>query len=228
MKIALVDDDPRALAQLEQYLTEQLGRETEMPTTAAGKRCWRTGGPAPSSWWCWISTWSAPQAWRWPGGCGPETDRCGWPSPPPATTSPARAMRWGPGLSPRKPFRPEGVRAMLERLDLEALERSRRLRLPDGSQVGAAEHPLRRLRRPPGGACTARMGTGPCGSSFAAVEPLLCAYPCFCGICRGVVVNFHQVAGRQEDVFLLKDGHPPAHQPPEVTGGAGGILRLPL
>lgn len=29
----------------------------------------------------------------------------------------------------RKPFRPEGVRAMLERLDLEALERSRRLRL---------------------------------------------------------------------------------------------------
>ena len=27
MKIALVDDDPRALAQLEQYLTEQLGRE---------------------------------------------------------------------------------------------------------------------------------------------------------------------------------------------------------
>ena len=35
---------------------------------------------------------------------------------------------------------------------------------------------------------------------------LLCAYPCFCGICRGVVVNFHEVAGRQEDVFLLKDG----------------------
>lgn len=43
-------------------------------------------------------------------------------------------------------------------------------------------------------------------TSFAAVEPLLCAYPCFCGICRGVVVNFHEVAGRQEDVFLLKDG----------------------
>ena len=42
-------------------------------------------------------------------------------------------------------------------------------------------------------------------TSFAAVEPLLCAYPCFCGICRGVVVNFHEVAGRQEDVFLLKD-----------------------
>ena len=43
-------------------------------------------------------------------------------------------------------------------------------------------------------------------TSFAAVEPLLCAYPCFCGICRGVVVNFHEVAGRQEDVFLLEDG----------------------
>ena len=44
------------------------------------------------------------------------------------------------------------------------------------------------------------------GGKIAAVEPLLCAYPCFCGICRGVVVNFHEVAGRQEDVFLLKDG----------------------
>ena len=44
------------------------------------------------------------------------------------------------------------------------------------------------------------------GGVIAAVEPLLCAYPCFCGICRGVVVNFHEVAGRQEDVFLLKDG----------------------
>ena len=34
MKIALVDDDPRALAQLEQYLTEQLGRETEISPLA--------------------------------------------------------------------------------------------------------------------------------------------------------------------------------------------------
>ena len=37
MKIALVDDDPRALAQLEQYLTEQLGRETEISHYGSGE-----------------------------------------------------------------------------------------------------------------------------------------------------------------------------------------------
>ena len=105
----------------------------------------------------------------------------------------------------RKPFRPEGVRAMLERLDLEALERSRRLRLPDGSQVV-----LRSIRYAASDGHRVTLhckdGDRTLRTSFAAVEPLLCAYPCFCGICRGVVVNFHEVAGRQEDVFLLKDG----------------------
>ena len=52
MKIALVDDDPRALAQLEQYLTEQLGRETEISRYGSGEALladWRPrhgGGPA--------------------------------------------------------------------------------------------------------------------------------------------------------------------------------------
>ena len=105
----------------------------------------------------------------------------------------------------RKPFRPEGVRAMLERLDLEALERSRRLRLPDGSQVV-----LRSIRYAASDGHRVTLhckdGDRTLRTSFAAVEPLLCAYPSFCGICRGVVVNFHEVAGRQEDVFLLKDG----------------------
>ena len=97
------------------------------------------------------------------------------------------------------------VRAMLERLDLEALERSRRLRLPDGSQVV-----LRSIRYAASDGHRVTLhckdGDRTLRTSFAAVEPLLCAYPCFCGICRGVVVNFHEVAGRQEDVFLLKDG----------------------
>ena len=46
MKIALVDDDPRALAQLEQYLTEQLGRETEISRYGSGEALladWRPG-----------------------------------------------------------------------------------------------------------------------------------------------------------------------------------------
>ena len=91
------------------------------------------------------------------------------------------------------------------KLDLEALERSRRLRLPDGSQVV-----LRSIRYAASDGHRVTLhckdGDRTLRTSFAAVEPLLCAYPCFCGICRGVVVNFHEVAGRQEDVFLLKDG----------------------
>ena len=62
------------------------------------------------------------------------------------------------------------------------------------------------LGQPSEPATKADIQVGTLRTSFAAVEPLLCAYPCFCGICRGVVVNFHEVAGRQEDVFLLKDG----------------------
>lgn len=78
----------------------------------------------------------------------------------------------------RKPFRPEGVRAMLERLDLEALERSRRLRLPDGSQVV-----LRSIRYAASDGHRVTLhckdGDRTLRTSFAAVEPLLCAYPCF-------------------------------------------------
>lgn len=127
----------------------------------------------------------------------------------------------------RKPFRPEGVRAMLERLDLEALERSRRLRLPDGSQVV-----LRSIRYAASDGHRVTLhckdGDRTLRTSFAAVEPLLCAYPCFCGICRGVVVNFHEVARPAGGRVPAEGRHPSAHQPLEVTGGAGGILRLPL
>lgn len=181
MKIALVDDDPRALAQLEQYLTEQLGRETEISRYGSGEALladWRPGAFELVVLDIYMG-----------GATGMEVARRlragdGQVRLAFATSSndfASESYEVGACYYLRKPFRPEGVRAMLERLDLEALERSRRLRLPDGSQVV--------LR-----------------TSFAAVEPLLCAYPCFCGICRGVVVNFHEVAGRQEDVFLLKDG----------------------
>lgn len=127
----------------------------------------------------------------------------------------------------RKPFRPEGVRAMLERLDLEALERSRRLRLRTAVRwcCGASATP------PPDGhrvTLHCKDGDRTLRTSFAAVEPLLCAYPCFCGICRGVVVNFHEVARPAGGRVPAEGRHPSAHQPPEVTGGAGGILRLPL
>ena len=205
MKIALVDDDPRALAQLEQYLTEQLGRETEISRYGSGEALladWRPGAFELVVLDIYMG-----------GATGMEVARRlragdGQVRLAFATSSndfASESYEVGACYYLRKPFRPEGVRAMLERLDLEALERSRRLRLPDGSQVV-----LRSIRYAASDGHRVTLhckdGDRTLRTSFAAVEPLLCAYPCFCGICRGVVVNFHEVAGRQEDVFLLKDG----------------------
>ena len=114
-------------------------------------------------------------------------------------------MRWGPATICESPSGRRESGPCWSGWILEALERSRRLRLPDGSQVV-----LRSIRYAASDGHRVTLhckdGDRTLRTSFAAVEPLLCAYPCFCGICRGVVVNFHEVAGRQEDVFLLKDG----------------------
>ena len=189
MKIALVDDDPRALAQLEQYLTEQLGRETEISHYGSGEALladWRPGAFELVVLDIYMG-----------GATGMEVARRlraddGQVRLAFATSSndfASESYEVGACYYLRKPFRPEGVRAMLERLDLEAL-RSIRYAASDGHRV----------------TLHCKDGDRTLRTSFAAVEPLLCAYPCFCGICRGVVVNFHEVAGRQEDVFLLKDG----------------------
>ena len=192
-------------AQLEQYLTEQLGRETEISHYGSGEALladWRPGAFELVVLDIYMG-----------GATGMEVARRlraddGQVRLAFATSSndfASESYEVGACYYLRKPFRPEGVRAMLERLDLEALERSRRLRLPDGSQVV-----LRSIRYAASDGHRVTLhckdGDRTLRTSFAAVEPLLCAYPCFCGICRGVVVNFHEVAGRQEDVFLLKDG----------------------
>ena len=191
MKIALVDDDPRALAQLEQYLTEQLGRETEISHYGSGEALladWRPGAFELVVLDIYMG-----------GATGMEVARRlragdGQVRLAFATSSndfASESYEVGACYYLRKPFRPEGVRAMLERLDLEALERSRRLRLPDGSQVV-----LRSIRYAASDGHRVTLhckdGDRTLRTSFAAVEPLLCAYPCFCGICRGVVVNFHE------------------------------------
>ena len=132
MKIALVDDDPRALAQLEQYLTEQLGRETEISHYGSGEALladWRPGAFELVVLDIYMG-----------GATGMEVARRlragdGQVRLAFATSSndfASESYEVGACYYLRKPFRPEGVRAMLERLDLEALERSRRLRLPDG------------------------------------------------------------------------------------------------
>ena len=227
MKIALVDDDPRALAQLEQYLTEQLGRETEIfplrqRGSAAGglaARRLRAGGAG----------YLHGRRHRHGGGpaarAGDGQVRLAF-----ATSSndfASESYEVGACYYLRKPFRPEGVRAMLERLDLEALERSRRLRLPDGSQVVPRSI---RYAASDGHRVTLhckRWGPYPAdllcrrGAAAVRLSVLLRHLPGRGGeLPRG---------GRPAGGRVPAEGrHPSAHQPPEVTGGAGGILRLPL
>ena len=123
MKIALVDDDPRALAQLEQYLTEQLGRETEISRYGSGEALladWRPGAFELVVLDIYMG-----------GATGMEVARRlraddGQVRLAFATSSndfASESYEVGACYYLRKPFRPEGVRAMLERLDLEALER---------------------------------------------------------------------------------------------------------
>ena len=222
MKIALVDDDPRALAQLEQYLTEQLGRETEISHYGSGEALladWRPGAFELVVLDIYMG-----------GATGMEVARRlragdGQVRLAFATSSndfASESYEVGACYYLRKPFRPEGVRAMLERLDLEALERSRRLRLPDGSQVV-----LRSIRYAASDAALQGWGPYPAdllcrrGAAAVRLSVLLRHLPGRGGeLPRG---------GRPAGGRVPAEGwHPSAHQPPEVTGGAGGILRLPL
>lgn len=106
----------------------------------------------------------------------------------------------------RKPFGTDRVRAMLGRLDLPELERSRTVTLPDGTAVV--------LRDILYADCAAHKVTLHCtgGRSlvlrapFSAIEPLLCAHPFFFSPCKGVVVNFYAVTAQTGDAFTLSDG----------------------
>lgn len=105
-----------------------------------------------------------------------------------------------------KPFGPDRVQAMLDRLDLAEMERLRTVILPDGATVALrsilyadyAAHCVTLHRQ--GGQCTV------CRASFAQVEALLCAYPYFFSPSKGIVVNFYEVAAQKGDTFQMSDG----------------------
>ena len=229
MKIALVDDDPRALAQLEQYLTEQLGRETEISHYGSGEALladWRPGAFELVVLDIYMG-----------GATGMEVARRlraddGQVRLAFATSSndfASESYEVGACYYLRKPFRPEGVRAMLERLGLGALggPPPRRNTAAGRQSGGAAEHPLRRLRRPPGDAALQGWGPYPadllccCGAAAVCLSVLLRHLP---GRGGKLPRGGWPAGGR----VPAEGRHPSAHQPPEVTGGAGGILRLPL
>mgnify|MGYP004459580049 CR=1 FL=1 len=106
----------------------------------------------------------------------------------------------------RKPFGIDRVKAMLDRLDLEEIEKMRAVKLPDGTStvlrniiyVDFALHRVT-LHCKDGKNVAVR-------SNFSEVEPLLCAYPYFFSPTKGVIVNFYEVEAQNGDTFKMRDG----------------------
>lgn len=106
----------------------------------------------------------------------------------------------------RKPFSRERVAAMLDRLELTELERSRSLTLPNGvsvvlrniSYVDFSAHRVV-LHSRQGGTTVVRV-------PFSQMESLLCAYPYFFCPTKGMIVNFYEVAAQNGNAFALRDG----------------------
>lgn len=105
-----------------------------------------------------------------------------------------------------KPFQKEQVKIMLDRLDMEEVEQLRSVTLPDGQTVvlrrviyaDFAAHCVT-VHNKDDQNITARI-------PFAEVEPLFCGYSYFCSPCKGVLVNFYEVAARQGDTFVMSNG----------------------
>lgn len=102
-----------------------------------------------------------------------------------------------------KPFTRAGVKAMLDRLDLAALEKLRTAKLPDGTEIV--------LRSIIYADCAAHRVQLHCKQQkiltlrapFAEIEQLLCAYPYFFSPTKGVIINFYEVTARTGNLFTL-------------------------
>ena len=105
----------------------------------------------------------------------------------------------------RKPYSEESFSAMLDRLDLEKMELSRSVRLPDNQSIvlrnviyaDFASHCVT-FHNKLGENIVSRV-------SFADVEPLLCANSYFCSPSKGVIVNFYEVVAQNDNVFVMSD-----------------------
>ena len=105
-----------------------------------------------------------------------------------------------------KPFGCDRVKAMLDRLNLDEIEKIRTVKLPDGTSavlrniiyVDVASHRVT-LHCKHNKNVIVR-------SSFSEIEPLLCAYPYFFSPTKGVLVNFYEVTAQNESTFKMCDG----------------------
>ena len=106
----------------------------------------------------------------------------------------------------RKPFTRESVGKMLDRLNLEEMDRVRTICLPDGQMIVLRDiiyidvdsHRLT-IHSKKAGDYVTRL-------PFGEMEKLLEGYPYFYSPSRGVVVNFYEVSDQKEDVFVMSDG----------------------
>ena len=206
MKIAIVDDDPRALAQMRTLLGELLSSAGEITEYGSGTELLRE--------------WSAGSFdliildifMGEPTGMETarrirETDRevrivfCTSSNEFASESYEVDACYYL-----HKPIDRERVRAMLDRLNLSELERLRTVTLPDGGSVvlrsiiyaDCASHRVTlRCRR--GETVTVR-------ASFSELEALLRGYPYLYSPCKGVIVNFYEIKSQSTDTFTLSDG----------------------
>ena len=106
----------------------------------------------------------------------------------------------------KKPFAEEQFKSMLDRLNIEEIELSRAVVLPDGQKLilrnviyaDFASHCVT-FHNKRGGNIVSRI-------NFAEIEPLLCSNSYFYSPSKGVIVNFYEVAAQHDGVFLLTDG----------------------
>ena len=105
-----------------------------------------------------------------------------------------------------KPFGYDRVKAMIDRIDLAEIEKSRTVQLPDGTNVvlrdiiyaDCASHCVT-LHAKQNRNTVMR-------TNFSEIESLLCAYPYFFSPCKGLIVNFYEVSAQNRDTFTMSDG----------------------
>lgn len=106
----------------------------------------------------------------------------------------------------KKPFDREHVSYMLNRINYKELELSRTVLLPNGEKI--------LLRSILYADCASHRITLHCKqyrnvnlrTTFSEIEDLLCSYSFFYSPCKGIVVNFYEVATQADDTFLMSDG----------------------
>ena len=105
-----------------------------------------------------------------------------------------------------KPFQADKVKAMLDRIGSDEIDRMRSVKLPDGQNVilrnviyiDCASH-IVTIHCTDGESIVSR-------NSFAEIESIFCSHSYFYTSTKGVIVNFYEIAQQKSDLFIMSDG----------------------